>query len=803
MDNNADSVFRSKLLEKLRLIENLWQQLAHSRWDQASFGRFQQLIRDTVSLSRHHQQEAFIALAEQLERHTIICGAARSVSQEQAQIVGLLSRLRRNLTDSGSDSGFEQGHSRPGVKSTQEVMVVSRADVATLVSKLEDGGFKVKALSTYTEAQRVLEYVVPQALVVDLDFPGHPKGGNELVSRLRASHGGDGVPVYFLSTRDDITARLEAVQAGGEGFFPRPVEAMRLVEKLQSRLLSKSSQSIFRVLIVDDHVTAAQTNARALVEQDVAVELVTEPVKTLQMMGWFRPDLVIMDLDLETFSGVELYRVLRQHRSCENLPMMLLSNRTDLNLRLSQLGGDNDDLLCKPVSADYLAWFVLRRLRQTQAVRARLINLSQKDPVTGLFNRRYFLATLERLHGRPGIRPGDLSVVLVMLDNMRSIRETLDPVAADQLIGQAARRLQKQVESRNHPSRFGDAIFALVVENASADQLRSQAQAILKALCEAPYRADSKELKLQLCIGISSNEEDDKDPLGMIQRADLSCSLAREKRNAAPIHLHNVEADREIGKPVQQRLQDEVRAAVEHGGLTLLFQPVVSLQGEQDQRYEVLLRMVNREGNELLPESVFGVLQQTRMGIGLDRWVINQCIRLLRERQHRGSSTILFINITAATLHDTGLIEWMRERLQKAGVSGEHLSFELDEDVGRKYLSKAKAFLEGVHQLGCKFVLQRFGRTQESLALLEKLPADYVKPYIDYVHDLPNSRERQERLQALVKGLEPLGVTPIISGVEDLHTLPLLWSYGVNYVQGFFLQRPEEHMNYDFSGSAF
>jgi len=798
---NGDAAFRSKLLEKLRLIENLWQQLAHSRWDQGVFIRFQQLIRDTVGLTRQHGEESFVRLAEQLDRHVMICAAARSVSQEQGQIVGLISRLRRSLTETGTDTGFEKTRTRRMGKTTQEIMVVSRSDTRQLIAKLQDSGFQTRTFSNLAEAERVLEFVTPMVLIVDLDLPGRPLGGTELVMSMRTNNGAS-VPVYFIAERDDITARLEAVQAGGEGFFQQPLEVVRIVEKVQNRLLTKSSQSVFRVLIIDDHVAEAQKLARAVVGQEIAVELVTEPVKTLQMMGWFRPDMVVLDLDLETMSGVELYRVMRQHRACEGLPMTLLSNRADLNHRLSQLAGDNDDLLSKPVSADYLAWFVVRRLRQTQSIRTRLISLSQKDPVSGLYNRRYFLALLERLFNRGGVQLGELAVMLVMLDNMRAIREALDPVAVDEVIGMAARRLRKVVDARAQPARFGDAMFALTVEGASREELLKQSQAILKGLEGSVYRVEKQEVRLKLCIGISINEKDEKDPLEMIQRADLSCSLAREK-DQQRIHIHDLVADREIGEPVQQRLQDEVREAVEKGRLALLFQPVVSLKGEQDERYEVLLRMYNREGRELLPESVFSMIQQTRLGMGLDRWVINQCIRLLRERRHRVPPTTLFINISAATLHDTGLLAWMKERLAKAEVSGEYLAFELGEATARKYLTESRDFLENVHQLGCKFGLQRFGRRQESLDLLRELPADYVKPYIDFVHDLVNNKARQERMQNLVASLGELGVTPIISGVEDLHTLPILWSYGVNYVQGFFLQRPEEHMNYDFAGNAF
>jgi EAL domain-containing protein (putative c-di-GMP-specific phosphodiesterase class I) len=118
----------------------------------------------------------------------------------------------------------------------------------------------------------------------------------------------------------------------------------------------------------------------------------------------------------------------------------------------------------------------------------------------------------------------------------------------------------------------------------------------------------------------------------------------------------------------QQHLLEEIREAVQQQRMNLLFQPIVSLRGDTTERYEVLLRMRNREGWELLPETVFSLVKRHRIGMVLDRWVIAHSIRVLRERRAHGRSAILFINISPTILQDDELLNWLAGGLQKTGV---------------------------------------------------------------------------------------------------------------------------------------
>ena len=129
--------------------------------------------------------------------------------------------------------------------------------------------------------------------------------------------------------------------------------------------------------------------------------------------------------------------------------------------------------------------------------------------------------------------------------------------------------------------------------------------------------------------------------------------------------------------------------------------------------------------------------------------------------------------------------------------------FQVAESTAERSLRDMFGFLGGIKMLGCGFCLDRFGRGADSLNLLKNLGADYVKLDMYFVNNIAKDPKKQTQFKELVQTLETLGVSTIVGGVEDVKAMPILWSLGVDLIQGFFLQHPYREMSYDFAGSAF
>lgn len=820
----SKSIFPEPLAGKLRRIEDLAEKLVYIKWSREFFVLLQRSAQDILSLARPRPEYHKIAvLAERLQQQIGEClekgELPRGAERERLiAVVDALCRTTPNAEDDGREAAPESRRSittltiplfsrwgqgertppHPGVETAKPLplWLVAPETVQILGRKLEQrGGFEVQMRASLNEVRVSLaQSQQPAALVIDLDHISDSPATLQQLASLRQMLAPE-IPLFFLADRGDISARLEAVEAGAAGYFIKPVDIPLLLEALDERVLKTQDH---RILIVEDSLPAAREVARWLESRGMATQVLAQPLQILQALYNFQPSLLLLSLDLKETDGIALARAIQQHELFRELPLILLSGQTDIGQRLSAAGLGGEALLGKPLNPELLFVALAKRLRQGHGLHRKLSQISNRDPVSDLYNRPYFLAHLERVLVATAANAQPVAIMLIALDNLRSI-ENSDVAAADEVVELAAKRLKATLGPDPIAARFGDAVFTVLLSFANQDALLATARALRESLETQPYALASGDFKLRISIGISIASPTMSEASTLIQQADLACGMARDGKDTR-IYVHRAQGgEQDTDALGQRRLLEEIREAVQQQRMNLLFQPVVSLRGDTTERYEVLLRMRNREGWELLPETVFGLVKRHRIGMVLDRWVIAHSIRVLRERQMRGHSVILFVNISPTILQDEELLNWLRSGLQKTGVPAAKLVFEMTETTAELNRQTLLPFLRQLKELGCGISLDHFSGHERAQALVQLLQVDYVKLDPRFTQNLINDKDRQRQLGETVHILATLGVTTIVTGVEDAAILPALWACGIDYVQGFLLQRPHTDMSYDFA----
>ncbi|MFZ1643748.1 MAG: EAL domain-containing protein [Candidatus Contendobacter sp.] len=791
-----------RLVNHLKLIEDLWQKLYYVKWNPKSFAMLGRLMQDMVRNTQERSDDRLRNLIAQLEQHVKSCVASGGIPSEpdRQRLTALIDALRNVLTAGGGPGASDEPRTRPLLSPLPEILVIAPDENPPLVAKLEDSGYRIRHIANLAEAEQRLQERRPGAIIVDVDFPGGPEPAMTLIATLRAEAGLQ-APVLFLTERNDMSARLEAVRAGGTAYFRKPFENDELLGVLRELLLPQTSQGYFRVLIVSDQPAEAWEIAGALEEQGMTPQVVIQPLQVLQDIHRFRPDLVLIDLDIKEIKGSELALVIAQHRVCDMLPMILLCFPVDVPHYLANLDVPGASLLTKPAPLSYLCWEIRQQLRRARAVRVKLGSLNDNDAVSGLFNRQRYLVLLERAIDALGLSTQSLAVMFIGLDNLRSIRDSVGVATADEVVGQAASRLRQVLNQDQQAARFSDAFLTVLIPNLLGEPLLALARRIRDALETGFYKVGEQAMLLRTSVGIALATDRSQDHLMLIQRADSACGLAREAKGERIVLQQSGPAvKRDQDASLRERMLDQVREIFEHERLWLMFQPIASMRGNTNERYEVLLRLRGSDGQELVPGSVFGVVYNHEVGRMLDRWIIEHVLDMLRQRQ---SATTVFIKILPVTMQDRTLSNWLRERLEQTGVEAQRLVFQVAEATAERSLRDMFGFLGGIKMLGCGFCLDRFGRGADSLSLLKNLGADYVKLDMYFVNGIARDPKKQAQIRELVQNLETLGATTIVGGIEDVKAMPILWSLGVDLIQGFFLQRPYREMSYDFSETAF
>ncbi len=809
------------LAGKLKRVEDLAEKLVYIKWSREFFVLLLRATQDILTLARPQPEyHKIVVLAERLEQQIGECLDKGDLPKgaERERLIAVVDALCRTAPRRGGELGpidpvtqkpaeprtvplfsrwdkSERPQPAAGETPSSKLWLVAPESANEVARKLEQrGGFQVRRCANLTEIRALLvRSEQPVVLIIDLDFVADHQPPLEQIKTLRQLLAPE-TPILFLADRSDITARLDAVEAGGSGYFIKPVDIALLLEILDERVLKTSDH---RILIVDDALLAAREIARWLDGRGMVTQVLAQPQQILQVIANFRPNLLILNLDLKEIDGLTLAQAIQQHELLRELPLILLSERADSGERLSATSLSGEALLGKSLNPELLFAAVAKRLRQRRGLYRKLSQLSNRDTVSGLYNRPYFLAHLERMLVTVEANIQPVAIMLISLDNLRVV-ESHDVAAADEIVEQAAKRLQTALGADPIAARFGNAVFTVLLSFTSQEALVATAHAVQGALETGPYPFNSEGFQLRTSIGISVATPALREAAILIQQADMACGMARDSKDMRILVQHGQSAEQEADHPRQRRLLEEIREAVQQQRMNLLFQPVVSLRGDTTERYEVLLRMRNHEGWELLPETVFSLVKRHRIGMVLDRWVIAHSIRMLRERQMRGHSAILFINISPTILQDDELPDWLSSGLQKTGVPAANLVFEITETTAELNRQALLPFLRKLKQLGCGLSLDHFSGHERAQALVQLLRADYVKLDPKFAQDLLNDKERQQQLGQMTRELAVLGVTTIITGVEDATNLPTLWSCGIDFVQGYFLQRPHTDMQYDF-----
>jgi EAL domain-containing protein (putative c-di-GMP-specific phosphodiesterase class I) len=242
-----------------------------------------------------------------------------------------------------------------------------------------------------------------------------------------------------------------------------------------------------------------------------------------------------------------------------------------------------------------------------------------------------------------------------------------------------------------------------------------------------------------------------------------------------------------------------IKMALEENQFQLLYQPIVSLQGESTENYEVLLRMQNDEGEHILPSQFLPLAEQTGQITEIDQWVIRNAVKKLAEHRSQGADTRFFIKITATTLQNEELPVFIQNYMKAARLPGDALVFEIAEKHAGQQLKQAKRFVKTLQELHCKIALEHFGASPNSFQLLKHLPVDFLKIDGSFIHNLASDTDNQAMVKSILDTAKSMKKQCIAEYVQDAHSLAVLWQSGIHFIQGNFLQEPSEALDYDFS----
>lgn len=371
-------------------------------------------------------------------------------------------------------------------------------DVATALStQLHHYGYRARVLTTLDTLQEHLERETPDVIVMDVGFHAGRLAGADFMRRLQEGRS-EKLPVVFLSGSADINARLAAVRAGAHAYFIKPIDINAVVERLDLMTLREVEEA-FRVLIIDDQSDLALYHATVLRSAGMDVRIVNNPLKTLETLPEFHPELLVMDVYMPGCTGVELAQVIRQQDAYTNLPIVFLSSETDAERQQEAIQSGGDEYLFKPIKPQHLISAVAVRATRYRGLMSQL----QRDSLTGLFNHtatKEYLARELAQSQRSG-RP--VALVMLDIDHFKRVNDQYGHPQGDQVIRSLARLLRQRLRTGDIVGRYGGEEFVAILPGCTAAQAVPVVEEIRASFSQIPQAAQPAPFHVTFSAGIA------------------------------------------------------------------------------------------------------------------------------------------------------------------------------------------------------------------------------------------------------------------------------------------------------------
>ena len=433
------------------------------------------------------------------------------------------------------------------------------------------------------------------------------------------------------------------------------------------------------------------------------------------------------------------------------------------------------------------------------AYEERIKELSSQDLLTGLPNRASLIEQLDTAVDKSS-NQGQASILMyISIDNFAKLRTEAGISNADLVLADLANLLAELTAEEHLIARFGDDVFALLYNSGDKEAAAQMAENLRGQVEERMSDVAGKSYQSTTSIGLALVSESSSSAEDVISRAYQACTSMESGNGVNFYQAAEVKMGEAGVSLTSENIKDMIKTAIENNAFKLMFQPIISLHGDDDEQFEVLLRLVDDDDNELLPGQFLGPAEDAGLLEKLDRWVILQSIQMLSEHRSTGSKAKLFINLTHKSMSDETFLPWMSVALKAAKLPSDAVILQIHESDATAYIKQAASFTKGMSALHCKTSINHFGCSLNPMNLLKHLTPDFVKLDDSFAQEIDQSEEKLAELKKMVTSLQETGVLTAIPGIEDPMILSTLWQAGITFIQGYYLSPPLENMDYDFA----
>ena len=409
----------------------------------------------------------------------------------------------------------------------------------------------------------------------------------------------------------------------------------------------------------------------------------------------------------------------------------------------------------------------------------------KRDPTMLFFHRAQFLErVVKRLARKPD--QGTHCLVYVKPDNFGEIRDKVGILNSEEILAQFAEELRKRMHPRDVAGRFEGTSVMVLLERGSARDAQVWGQQFCRHIEKYTFEVGNHSTHMTCTVGACGANEVFEDLEDFVAATITAHALGKEAGGNTSFLDESADEDSKQ-KEFDQIWVKHLKAALMEDRFKLAQLPIAGLRSDSVRMYDLLVRMIDEQGNSVLPSEFLPAAERNHMMKNIDRWMLQAAVRFCTEND----ADRVFVRMSKQSVTDPTTADWMEQKLDGEGFDCSRIVIQIPECDAAKHIKQTRSLVDRIHRMGIGFALEHYGIDKERFQILDILKPDYIKIDGEIMHTLMTDTDLQQTVATTVQAAQERNIKTVAERVENANAMAVLFQLGLDFMQGHYVHEPE------------